>query len=91
MDTLPEEKLLAAGRMFQRFPLTVTAANPFINAQICAGGVRLSEVTEKLEAKKQKGMYLTGELLDADGRCGGYNLQWAWTTGIIAGHAAAKA
>ncbi|MBO5093444.1 MAG: aminoacetone oxidase family FAD-binding enzyme [Lachnospiraceae bacterium] len=91
MDTLPEEKLLAAGRMFQRFPLTVTAANPFINAQVCAGGVRLSEVTEKLEAKKQKGMYLTGELLDADGRCGGYNLQWAWTTGIIAGHAAAKA
>lgn len=90
IDMLPEEKLLAAGRMFQHFPLTVTAANPFANAQVCAGGVRLSEVTEKLEARGQKGLYVTGELLDADGRCGGYNLQWAWTTGIIAGRAAAE-
>lgn len=90
IDALPEEQLLAAGRMFQRFPLTVTGVNPFANAQVCAGGVRLSEVTDRLEAKKQKGLYVTGELLDADGRCGGYNLQWAWTTGIIAGRAAAK-
>ena len=38
-----------------------------------------------LESKKWKGLYLIGELLDVDGICGGYNLQWAWSTGAIAG------
>lgn len=85
---IPEKKLLQAADICKRFTITVTAVNPFAQAQVCAGGVRLTEVTEKLEAKRQKGLFLTGELLDADGRCGGYNLQWAWATGSIAGRAA---
>lgn len=88
IEKLQEEKLMEAGRAFKAFVATVTATNSFSQAQVCAGGIRLSEVTAQLEAKKQKGLYVTGELLDADGRCGGYNLQWAWTTGIIAGRAA---
>jgi predicted flavoprotein YhiN len=43
-----------------------------------------------MESRREPGLYLVGELLDVDGICGGYNLQWAWSTGMIAGtHAAA--
>lgn len=64
-------------------------ANPFSHAQVCAGGVSMDEVTLQLESKKTKGLFFAGEMLDVDGRCGGYNLQWAWTSGYIAGKAAA--
>lgn len=87
---LDADRLLTAGKLFKELRVTVTGVNPFWQAQVCAGGVRLTELTPSLEAKRQKGLYVTGELLDADGRCGGYNLQWAWTTGMIAGRAAAK-
>ena len=43
-----------------------------------------------MESCYEKGLYLAGEILDADGICGGYNLQWAWATGIIAGESAAR-
>ncbi len=66
--------------------------NGFEYAQVCAGGVHLDEIrTDTMESKCCPGLYLTGELLDADGICGGYNLQWAWATGWIAGEAAAQA
>ena len=73
----------------KHFSLHISGSNSFDNAQICAGGISLREVTDYLEAVKVKGLYLAGELLDVDGRCGGYNLQWAWTSGYIAGKAAA--
>lgn len=84
------EKLLSVGKMLKQFPVTINGVNPSAQAQVCGGGVRLTEVTDSLEARRQKGLYLTGELLDVDGRCGGYNLQWAWTTGVLAGKAAAE-
>jgi hypothetical protein len=63
----------------------------FSQAQVTAGGVPLSEVyAPSMESKKTKGLYLTGELLDTDGICGGYNLQWAWSTGFLAGERAGK-
>ena len=74
----------------RELPMHIVGSNSFDNAQICSGGVALSEVTERLEAVRCPGLFLTGELLDVDGRCGGYNLQWAWTSGYIAGSAAAK-
>ncbi len=83
-------RLLDAGMQLKCFPVTVTGTNPFAQAQVCAGGVALTGITDKLEAKREPGLYITGELLDVDGRCGGYNLQWAWATGIIAGRAAAE-
>lgn len=86
---LSDEKLLEAGRLFRHFPVTINGVNPFAQAQVCAGGVLLSEMTEKLEAKTVKGLYLAGEMLDVDGKCGGYNLQWAWSSGMTAGRAAA--
>ena len=57
-------------------------------AQICSGGVLLKELTENLESRKQRGVYFAGETLNVAGPCGGYNLQWAWTSGMIAGSAA---
>lgn len=59
------------------------------NAQICAGGVLLDGLSTELESERVKGLYFAGEMLDVDGKCGGYNLQWAFTSGYIAGSAAA--
>ena len=65
--------------------------NSFENAQVTAGGVPLTEVTEYLESVKVPGLYFAGEVLDVDGKCGGYNLQWAWASGYTAGrHAAGR-
>ena len=67
------------------FRVEITGTNAFENAQICSGGVPLGEVDESFESKICKDVYIVGELLDCDGICGGYNLQWAWATGAIAG------
>lgn len=58
----------------------------FKDAQVTAGGVSTKEIDSKtMESKLVKGLYITGELLDIDGDCGGFNLQWAWSSGYIAG------
>ncbi len=68
----------------------VTETNPFANAQVCAGGVATSEINEKtMESKLVEGLFFAGELVDVDGTCGGYNLQWAWSSGYVAGQHAA--
>lgn len=55
-------------------------------AQITAGGINTNEVNNKtMESKIVEGLYIVGELLDIDGDCGGFNLQWAWSSGYIAG------
>lgn len=50
----------------------------------------MQEIDENFQSVKIPGLYLCGELLDIDGICGGYNLQWAWTSGWIAGEAAGR-
>ena len=61
------------------------------NAQVSAGGVSLKEIDmETMQSCITKDLYLAGELLDVDGICGGYNLQWAWATGYLAGKHAAS-
>lgn len=57
----------------------------FENNQVKSGGILLDELTENLESKKHKNMYFIGEVVNVDGVCGGYNLQWAWTSGQIVG------
>lgn len=68
----------------------VTETNPLANAQVCAGGVDTAEIQENnMESRLVPGLYFAGELVDVDGTCGGYNLQWAWSSGYVAGlHAA---
>ena len=53
------------------------------------GGIASSEIDESLCSKRYKGLYFCGEILDVAGDCGGYNLQWAWSSGIWAGKNAA--
>lgn len=75
-----------AVRCFKHLELTVTGVRPFEQAQVCAGGVSLSEVSpDTLESKICPGLYFAGEILDIEGPCGGYNLQWAWSSGALAG------
>ena len=69
--------------------LEVTATGGFEHAQVTKGGVPLSEIADSFASRKEAGLFLAGELLDVDGRCGGYNLQWAMTSGLIAGRSAA--
>ena len=71
------------------FRVKITEPNTFENAQVCCGGVPLMEVGGSFESYKCDHVYIVGELLDCDGICGGYNLQWAWATGAIAGESAA--
>lgn len=71
------------------FKMHINDTNSFENAQVCAGGAATSELDAvSMESKLMKSLYLTGELVDVDGTCGGYNLQWAWSSGYLAGMSA---
>ena len=71
--------------------IPVKAAEGFEKAQVTCGGVPLSELNDGLESLKVPGLYFVGEILDVDGSCGGYNLQWAFSSGRIVGiYAAGK-
>lgn len=87
---LGNERLQKLLDSYKRMKVHILAANSFENAQVTAGGIDMEEVTENLESVKIPGIYFAGEMLDVDGRCGGYNLQWAWTSGFIAGKSAAN-
>ena len=70
----------------KHFTVRINDTNTFDFAQVTTGGVSTAEIdSHTMESKLKKGLYLTGELIDVDGTCGGYNLQWAWSTGYIAG------
>ncbi|SHJ90401.1 BaiN/RdsA family NAD(P)/FAD-dependent oxidoreductase [Hespellia stercorisuis] len=75
----------------KHFCTVITKTNPFENAQVCAGGVDTVEINaETMESNIVPGLFFAGELVDVDGICGGYNLQWAWSSGYVAGREAAK-
>ena len=75
----------ALAEKIKRFTVKITDTNGFEQAQACTGGVPLAELTESMESKLVPGLFVTGELADIDGTCGGYNLQWAWSSGAVAG------
>lgn len=73
-----EHKLLT---LLEAFPLTIKGTEGFAAAMTCRGGVALEEVNPKtLESRKCRGLYFAGEILNVDGPCGGYNLQWAFSS-----------
>jgi len=73
-------------------PLEVEDSRGYSYAEVTAGGVPLDEIdTATMESRRRRGLYLTGEILDVDGRLGGFNFQWAWSSGWVAGHALARA
>jgi predicted Rossmann fold flavoprotein len=83
-------QLMKIIQCMKAFNFNITGFKPFENAQVCQGGVSLKEIDEATMASKiQEGLFFAGELMDVDGKCGGYNLQWAWSSGYVAGKAAA--
>lgn len=83
--------LRRVAKKYKEFTCCITGYNPFANAQVCAGGVSTEELDPlTMESKLLKGLYMAGELIDIDGTCGGYNLQWAWSSGYAAGFHAAE-
>ncbi|MFR1511050.1 MAG: aminoacetone oxidase family FAD-binding enzyme, partial [Coprococcus sp.] len=88
VDDRALERLIA---LVKHHEVHINATNDFEQSQATAGGVDTREIDEKNMASKiVRGLYFTGELLDVDGICGGYNLQWAWATGILAGSDAGR-
>lgn len=73
------------------YRIKCTGTMSWNNAQVTAGGIRTDGFfKETMESKLVKGLYAAGEVLDIDGDCGGFNLQWAWSSGYIAGRSAAR-
>lgn len=73
--------------VIKAFRIDIIGSKSFDAAQVCAGGVHTEEIQpDTMESKLMKGLYFAGEVVDIDGMCGGYNLQWAWSSGWIAGH-----
>lgn len=82
----PEEALAALAHTCKCFDLPVTGTCGFDQAQVTAGGLRTDEFDpHTLQSRLVPGLYACGEVLDVDGDCGGYNLQWAWSSGHLAG------
>ncbi len=86
---LSRQELLAAASCAKAFSLDLTEPLGMDSAQVTAGGIITGEFDpETLESNLVPGLYACGEVLDVDGDCGGYNLQWAWSSGYVAGTAA---
>lgn len=88
-----QEKMQTLIRLLKKAEFIITGTNDFDQSQVTAGGVSTKEIDSRtMMSRLVPGLYITGELLDIDGICGGFNLQWAWATGVIAGcHAAGGA
>ncbi|MBQ8539869.1 MAG: aminoacetone oxidase family FAD-binding enzyme [Clostridia bacterium] len=86
-----DENIRKCGGFLKKLQLPVLGDNGFENAQVSAGGIELSGFyPHSMESKLMPGLYAAGEILDVDAICGGYNLHWAWATGVLAGKSAAK-
>lgn len=86
LNTLTENEINKLIQNITNFELNITETHNMDHAQVCTGGIPLTEInSETLESLKIKNLYFTGEIIDIDGDCGGYNLSWAWISGIIAG------
>ena len=88
---LSEADIKSIAKQIKQFTIKVNAPTDFSSAQVCTGGVSEEQLnTASLELKAQKGVFLCGEILDVDAECGGYNLQWAISSGLNAAENAKK-
>ncbi len=86
LTTLTDNELNNLIKTLTDFQIKILDTHTLDHAQVCSGGIPLTEINSKtLESLKVKNLYFTGEIIDIDGDCGGYNLGWAWMSGIIAG------
>lgn len=84
-DDLSNNEKESLKQILTNLKLNIIGHNDFEKAQVCQGGVKLSEIKENFELKKVDGLYVIGELLDVDGDCGGYNLGFAFLSALYVG------
>lgn len=90
--SLMREPRRQLARAITEMNISVERDRGFTHAEVTAGGVPLSELhLDTMESRICPGLHIVGEILDVDGRIGGFNFQWAWATGYLAGTAAANA
>lgn len=86
-----QQQLRQLANQLKRQKTEILGTNGFDTAQVTAGGVSTKEIEETtMESKIMEGLYFTGEIMDVDGICGGYNLQWCWSSAYIASQAIVK-
>lgn len=88
-DSLTVNDIKKIVKTMKNWTLPVTGTLSWDHAQVTGGGIPLSEIQQDFSSKRCPGLYLTGEILDVSGDCGGFNLHWAWCSGITAGTTAA--
>ncbi|MFP4381053.1 MAG: NAD(P)/FAD-dependent oxidoreductase [Candidatus Sumerlaeia bacterium] len=90
-SALSSDAIEKLAHCMKRWELRCTGVQSWMNSQVTAGGVDATELNpQSLESKKMPGVYFAGEVIDVDGDCGGYNLQWAWSSGYVAAMHAAQ-
>jgi predicted Rossmann fold flavoprotein len=92
LGQLKKDERWAVARAVTEHELPVLEVMGYKKAEVTAGGVAIDEVDPRtMESRRAPGIHFAGEILATDGRLGGYNFQWAWSTGWVAGRAAARA
>lgn len=91
VNIVKPQEIEALVKQIKEFIMRIHDTNSFENAQVSAGGIATAEINATtMESKLCKNLYLSGEVIDVDGTCGGYNLQWAWSSGYLAGLSAGR-
>ena len=86
ITNLSKQKLHDIAKKIHEFKITVSGNEGYAKAEVTAGGVDVNQINSKtMECKKIPGLYFVGEVLDVTGWLGGYNFQWAWSSGYVAG------
>ena len=92
VNTLRQNDIMKIAKTIKSFDFAVTGNTGFANSQVTAGGLKTSQFDPKtMMSKTNKGLYCIGEILDIDGDCGGFNLQWAWSSAFCACDSIGKA
>lgn len=81
---LSEEKIAELANLICAFPIPITGYGDNEKAQVSSGGIKLSALNDNMELNSKSGLYIIGEAVNVNGICGGYNLQWAWTSAALA-------
>ncbi len=86
ISELNEKDIRKIAEKIKNFPLEVTGTKDFKDSQVTSGGIKTNEIDNKtMQSKICGNLYFAGEIIDVDGGCGGFNLQWAWASGMLAG------
>ena len=88
VSSLDSGSVLKTADVLKKFRFNVTGTTGFLNSQVTSGGIDTSQFDSKtMMSRECPGLYAIGEILDIDGDCGGFNLQWAWSSALCAADA----